>query len=748
MDTALERVRSLLDCSPPLAASAPARALGWLVQHEIPTGGIRVHTQHPNAYPEVTGYIVPTVLALGQRALAGRLVRWLMCIQRGNGAYYDAMGEKPYLFDTGQVIRGLLAGRELVPGALACAERAADYLLSEMVQGGQGGFGPRYDGRIQEPIHLYVLPPLMQAAELLGRPDIRQAAQRCLDYYAGHEQALRIVHLTHFLAYELEALIDLGKPELAQPVLDELARLQKDDGSVRGRGDGQWVCSPGLAQIAICWYKTGQPDRADRALAWLERHQQEDGGFLGSYGPGAAYFPDAEPAWAVKYFLDAHRLRTLAFFERNAHRFPAAVDPTDGRAQAILAHVRDGDRVIEIGCGKGRFLGALRSAGRTVTLTGVDISPAMLAQAPAGIDAREGSLESVPCPDDSFDVVFAVEAIEHAASVESAIAEMLRLARPGGRIIIIDKQQSHWGKLDCPSWERWPEAEHLRRLLAQGCDDITCDSVGYDDQPADGLMLVWHGRKRPAGPTGAWYPGRISPEAGQEVIRRIRHNQLLPWTQELLLASSPGQQVLSLGGEAVEAILALALAGRQVTAVEASGQGVEFIDRCAAELGVSVRTVCADAAGPLADFAEGQFDCVWSSGLLEHFPVEQQRAILRECARVSRNLVIMLAPNADCLAYRMGKSQLESAGQWRYGRETPIRTLRDQFASAGLCVEAEYSVGGRHAVNFIPQGHPLREPLGAWLAQMPEQELRGWNQGYLLITRGRKPRPGERTATL
>jgi hypothetical protein len=150
---------------------------------------------------------------------------------------------------------------------------------------------------------------LFEAARRSGRSEWKAAAERCLDYYLEHPHLLQLANLTHFLAYELEALIDLDRADRARPVLDELASIQAADGSVRARDGAAWVCTPGLAQLAVCWYKLGQTEPAGRALQWLERHQRSSGGFLGSVGPGADYFPRAELSWAAKYFLDADRLR-------------------------------------------------------------------------------------------------------------------------------------------------------------------------------------------------------------------------------------------------------------------------------------------------------------------------------------------------------------------------------------------------------------------------------------------------------
>ena len=65
-----------------------------------------------------------------------------------------------------------------------------------------------------------------------------------------------------------------------------------------------WVCATGLAQLAIAWWKLGQREPAQRAFRCLQRLQNPSGGFYGSYGAGAQYFPRQEISWAAKFFID------------------------------------------------------------------------------------------------------------------------------------------------------------------------------------------------------------------------------------------------------------------------------------------------------------------------------------------------------------------------------------------------------------------------------------------------------------
>jgi len=648
----------------------------------------------------------------------------LLCIQRADGSYPGPDGT-PYIFDTGQVLRGLLAGLDLAPGALEAARRAADYLCGQMVEGGQGGFGERYAGSIPESVHLYVLPALCRAAEALGKPAYRSAATRCLEYYCRHKEALQIGPLTHFLGYELEALIDLGRAELASPVLDALGQQQAADGAVPGLRGARWVCTPGLAQLAICWYKMGQWEPADRALAWLESHQQPSGGFLGSYGKGAGYFPDVEVSWAAKFYLDAHWLRVASFLERNVHLFPSWVSRDDGRARTILSIIKPRDRVLEVGCGKGRFLEVVREVYPDAECRCLDLF----------------STPRIPWPEDRFEVVFAVEAMGYFPNPEAAVREMIRVARPGGWIVIIDKQQDQWGRLSGPHWERWPEPAEMRRCLHKGCDQVIVEPIRTEARSAaDGLRVVWRGRKRSPLSGSQWnevLSSQVNPTA---IVDRIRHNRLSEWAQAICLATAPGGRVLEIGSGTGEISLQLAQGGRRVTALDCSAESLALARRCAEELGVALETVQADALRPLP-FADDAFDCTWSSGLLEHFSAAERRKMLREWGRVTAGQVMALVPNAACVAYQAGKVYQEEQGIWPYGLETPLLSLRDDFEAAGLHVVSEYSLGARHALSFLPTDHPLRQALSAWIESLSARELQGCQQGYLLVTLGSK-RPG------
>jgi malonyl-CoA O-methyltransferase len=288
-------------------------AMGWFKRNMIPGQGIIVHTKQPVPYPEVTGYFIPTLYHWGEQDLARTCTRWLLSIQLADGAF-PAPDGVPYTFDTAQIMRGLCAALDDVPSAEAALRKACDWMLTQVAP----------DGRLMTPstelwtdiandlIHTYALPPLAEAGERLGVKEYTQAARFVLDYYKKQEALVPFNRLSHFHAYAMEALCELGELELARRGMADVERCQRRDGSIPAYPDVDWVCSTGMAQYAIVWYLLGKQQQADAAIRYLEKIQNGSGGFNGSYGKGAKYIPGAEISWAVKYFLDAYRLKMRA----------------------------------------------------------------------------------------------------------------------------------------------------------------------------------------------------------------------------------------------------------------------------------------------------------------------------------------------------------------------------------------------------------------------------------------------------
>jgi SAM-dependent methyltransferase len=146
--------------------------------------------------------------------------------------------------------------------------------------------------------------------------------------------------------------------------------------------------------------------------------------------------------------------------------------------------------VLDVGCGTGALAVRLAAAGYRVT--GVDPSAGMLEvlrrRAP-DVEAVQGSGTSLPFGDASFDLVLTVATLHHIADpadVRATLAEMVRVARPGGRVLVWDHnpRNPYWSRLmarvpqDTGEERLIPEAEVLAGLRAAGAEIVTAEPLG------------------------------------------------------------------------------------------------------------------------------------------------------------------------------------------------------------------------------------------------------------------------------
>lgn len=109
-------------------------------------------------------------------------------------------------------------------------------------------------------------------------------------------------------------------------------------------------------------------------------------------------------------------------------------DPTHLDRVTRLVSIGTGDRVLEVGCGRGHLTQAL--ALRGAEIIGIDANPRAEELAESGL-VRHMSAESLDFGDASFDVLVSVHAIEHIPPLEQAFSEMVRVLTPGGRAVFI-----------------------------------------------------------------------------------------------------------------------------------------------------------------------------------------------------------------------------------------------------------------------------------------------------------------------
>ena len=114
-----------------------------------------------------------------------------------------------------------------------------------------------------------------------------------------------------------------------------------------------------------------------------------------------------------------------------------AVSALEASVVASLDVPLRGKRVLDVGCGIARRLGAAREAGATVAL-GLDLTPAMLAQARGEPLLAAADARALPLADGAFDVVWCRLVLGHLPALEPAYRELARVCAPGGVVLVTD----------------------------------------------------------------------------------------------------------------------------------------------------------------------------------------------------------------------------------------------------------------------------------------------------------------------
>ena len=178
----------------------------------------------------------------------------------------------------------------------------------------------------------------------------------------------------------------------------------------------------------------------------------------------------------------------------DSEHFPETIDERILHVRVLLDWLAaaPAGRFLDAGCGKGRFAAVVQKHYPDASVHGLDLSIEMLRYVPPEVGRCAGTLTALPFADGAFDAAWATESLEHAVEIERAVAELCRVVRPGGRVLIIDKNAEQFGRLATPEWEQWFDRRALEGMLRRHCREVSSRPLSYwEDVEPDGLFFVW-----------------------------------------------------------------------------------------------------------------------------------------------------------------------------------------------------------------------------------------------------------------
>jgi SAM-dependent methyltransferase len=194
--------------------------------------------------------------------------------------------------------------------------------------------------------------------------------------------------------------------------------------------------------------------------------------------------------------ITSHDRTVLDQFTKQAVPFATAPIHHDGMDLIVsAARLSLDDEVLDVACGPGLVACALAPHARHVT--GVDMTPRMIEEAAVTASRLRvqnvawivGRATSLPLPDASFSVVLTRYSFHHFADPAAALAEMFRVCRPGGRVVVADLSIPSPEGLRFDAVEQWRDPSHVHALApdelrglfaAHRVDDLEETSFGLD----------------------------------------------------------------------------------------------------------------------------------------------------------------------------------------------------------------------------------------------------------------------------
>jgi ubiquinone/menaquinone biosynthesis C-methylase UbiE/rhamnogalacturonyl hydrolase YesR len=487
-------------------------------------------------YIETTGYIIPTMLQVSEylkdnkyKQSAMQAADWLLEIQNSNGSFSDIDAGDAQVFDTGQCLLGLnyLYSYTKENRFLEAAKKAGEWLIQE--QENNGSWVQHAYLGIPHTYYTRVAAALIELGTLCNQQHYVASGMKNINWVISRQEnngfflnasfTTKDNPILHTLVYILEGLLHafrITKQEYILKAILKNAEQFKDINLHREiilysqydetyNATDKSKCITGLAQWAgVCLelYEITNDDAylklAIRTIHYLKSKQIKDGvntkgGFTGSIPFYAHYGAGKFLNWNNKFFIDAllkfekydisiddeHEEWVSASFsfikEIVSHKFSEADKSYIKYIEQEIKKQTQNITLVDLGCGKGKFIKYLGDKYPSMKIIGID--PFFFAEN-KGI--KQGSAYKIPMPEQSADILIAIEVLQHVKDINKALLEINRVLKDDGVLII--GERNSWSGLgllkpflermnkwmyisDSPFIEKWYPKSKWQELL-------------------------------------------------------------------------------------------------------------------------------------------------------------------------------------------------------------------------------------------------------------------------------------------
>jgi 2-polyprenyl-3-methyl-5-hydroxy-6-metoxy-1,4-benzoquinol methylase len=204
---------------------------------------------------------------------------------------------------------------------------------------------------------------------------------------------------------------------------------------------------------------------ADCGLLWLDPRPHEDD----IHQAYATYYTHASP--------DETRSLNTRFLSASFRMLTRSVILVSGLAKQRqnisdmhLNELRPG-RLLDIGCGDGRFLHRMKDRGWSVTGLDFDQQAARAAKEKYDIEVKVCRLEEMGCPGNSFDAITMNHVIEHVFDPVATLREVCRILKPGGMVVVVTPNADSLGlRIYGPNWRGLEPPRHIQIFSPQALE--------------------------------------------------------------------------------------------------------------------------------------------------------------------------------------------------------------------------------------------------------------------------------------